>query len=90
MKQRDIEPGMVLRGALGEIREVVKLDGKKVTYRLLDAGRTLSRDWENRKPGSTRTITLQEFAAWAWEEYTVIATTKARSTAQDKRKESAA
>jgi hypothetical protein len=60
----DLEPGMVFKGAFGQVRELVSKSGIKCTYRLLAVG--LSDAHQKREIGREYgPISIETFAAWA-------------------------
>lgn len=68
MKPNEIEPGMLLRGPVGQTREVVRIVGTRTQYRLISAGCTRTKPAP--APESLRWCDLQTLASWALEEIT--------------------
>ena len=68
LRAHKLEPGMILRGTAGQVREVLKVTHGRVQYRLLSAGCTRTRPAP--APESIRWCDLQTLVNWALEDVT--------------------
>jgi len=62
MKTTDLEPGMLIQGPCGQIREIVSMDGGRATYIQVSAG---SVNGGSPGTGGERTVNAHHLAAWA-------------------------
>ncbi|BDU72365.1 hypothetical protein [Mesoterricola silvestris] len=62
----DIEPGMVFQGDRGQVREVVKIAGLMVRFKVLSLGATRSM----LGVGSCEWVEMRSFLNWAQEDIT--------------------